>query len=115
MRCNRIGVTQRDGLSVISDRHNGILHAMNESKWKEPCAYYHFCSRHLASNFNTKVKNVTLKKTLSTAAHQNQLRKFARHYGELKDKMKNNTSALSWLEGIRKEKWCLAHDESGRR
>ncbi|KAL9663856.1 hypothetical protein QQ045_019249 [Rhodiola kirilowii] len=70
---------------------------------------------HLASNFNTKVKNVTLKKTLSTAAHQNQLRKFVRHYGELTDELKNNTSALYWLEGIKKEKWCLAHDEGGRR
>ncbi|CAM8983589.1 unnamed protein product [Rhodiola kirilowii] len=94
MRCIRIGVTQRDRLCVISDRHNGILHAMNEPEWKEPRAYHHFCSRHLASNFNTKVKNVTLKKTLSAAAYQNQLRKFARHYGELKDEMKNNTSDM---------------------
>ncbi|KAL9684758.1 hypothetical protein QQ045_022199 [Rhodiola kirilowii] len=96
-------------------RHNGFLHAMNEPEWTEPRAYHCFCSRHLASNFNTKVKNVTLKKTLSTAAHQNQLRKFVRRYGELKDELKNNASALYWLEGIRKEKWCLAHDEGGRR
>ncbi|CAM8926977.1 unnamed protein product [Rhodiola kirilowii] len=115
MRCIRIGVTQRDGLCVISDRHNGILHAMNEPEWTEPRAYHRFCSRHVASNFNTKVKNVTLKKTFSTATHQNQLKKFVRHYGELKDELKNNTSALSWLESIRKEKWCLAYDEGGRR
>ena len=54
--CIRQYVTKRDGLCVISDRHKGILHAMNRvgKGWEEPYAFHRFCKRHLASNVHKK-------------------------------------------------------------
>ncbi|KAK1414813.1 hypothetical protein QVD17_30572 [Tagetes erecta] len=43
---------KRRKLCVISDRHAGIKHAMdNLPSWKEPHAYHRFCLRHVRSNF----------------------------------------------------------------
>ncbi|XP_021740856.1 uncharacterized protein LOC110707155 [Chenopodium quinoa] len=56
--CIRVHVTQRDGLCVISDRHAGIIAAMNDPNvgFTEPRAYHRFCVRHLASNLKTHVR-----------------------------------------------------------
>ncbi|KVI01541.1 MULE transposase domain-containing protein, partial [Cynara cardunculus var. scolymus] len=44
-------VAQDRQLCVISDRHQGIIHAMtNLEEWKEPLAYHRFCLRHIRSN-----------------------------------------------------------------
>nr|CAN83615.1 hypothetical protein VITISV_011368 [Vitis vinifera] len=44
--------------------------AVNEtySRWTKPDAYHRFCMRHLASNFNTKFKDKTLKDLMCRAA-----------------------------------------------
>ncbi|XP_074313527.1 uncharacterized protein LOC141648705 [Silene latifolia] len=44
LACIRCLVTQRTGLCVISDRHKGIMKAMNENGtgWEEPFAYHRF-------------------------------------------------------------------------
>ncbi|KAL9681985.1 hypothetical protein QQ045_013778 [Rhodiola kirilowii] len=39
MTCIRSGVTQRDGLCIISDRHIGIMRVMKEDDWSPPRAY----------------------------------------------------------------------------
>ncbi|XP_076886826.1 uncharacterized protein LOC143536797 [Bidens hawaiensis] len=40
------------GLCVISDRHKGIIKAMETlDDWKEPNAYHRYCLRHIRSNF----------------------------------------------------------------
>ncbi|KAL9659079.1 hypothetical protein QQ045_012325 [Rhodiola kirilowii] len=54
MSCIRQGVTQREGLCVVSDRHAGILADMRESEWCDPKAYHRVCVRHFQSNFMTK-------------------------------------------------------------
>ncbi|RVW84296.1 Serine/threonine-protein phosphatase 7 long form-like [Vitis vinifera] len=70
LACIRVGVTQRKGLCLISDRHPGIIAAVNEtySGWTQPDACHRFCMRHLASNFNTKFKDKTLKDLMCRAA-----------------------------------------------
>ncbi|RVW69911.1 Serine/threonine-protein phosphatase 7 long form-like [Vitis vinifera] len=70
LACIRVGVTQRKGLCLISDRHPSIIAAVNEtySGWTQPDACHRFCMRHLASNFNTKFKDKTLKDLMCRAA-----------------------------------------------
>ncbi|KAL9688447.1 hypothetical protein QQ045_032868 [Rhodiola kirilowii] len=64
MRCIREGVTSRQGLCVISDRHGEIIAAIKEPEWSPPMAYHRICVHHFQSNFNTKVKDSYLKKKL---------------------------------------------------
>ena len=51
LRCIQINVTNQEGLYVISNRHPGIMTAIQticqSTRW-----YHHFCLRHVASNFN---------------------------------------------------------------
>ena len=53
LACIKVGVTQRKGLCLISDRHPDIIIAVNEtySRWTEPDACYRFCSRLFVINF----------------------------------------------------------------
>ena len=112
MACIRHSVTSREGLCVISDRHVGIMTAMNEpgSLWEYPHAYHRFCIRHLASNvsnrYGTHVKNV-----FGKAADSHQKKKFDfwfNRVGELK------VEARQYLGDIPLEQWSIHHD-GGRR
>ena len=69
MKCVRTHVTQRNGLTVISDRHAGILSLFRDenSGWKEPRSVNRFCMRHFVSNYNTHFKNSTIKDLLYAA------------------------------------------------
>ncbi|XP_074290916.1 uncharacterized protein LOC141617644 [Silene latifolia] len=63
-------VTKRDGLCIFSDRHVGIIRAMNEfgGGWKEPHVFHRYYIHYHASNINTKFKSNELKIAfLSTA------------------------------------------------
>ncbi|CAH9071965.1 unnamed protein product [Cuscuta europaea] len=64
--CIREFVTNRE-LCVISNRHVGIVKAMNEvgSTWEEPYAHHRQCIRHLASNVHTHFKDIHRKICLS--------------------------------------------------
>ena len=58
-------VTQKQGICLISDRHVSIKSAVgNAPAWQPPQAYHVYCVRHIASNFNHKFKNVTLKQEI---------------------------------------------------
>jgi hypothetical protein len=61
-------VTQKQGLCLISDRHQSILLdvaiADEHLGWQPPNAYHMYCIRHIASNFNPHFKNAILKKEL---------------------------------------------------
>ena len=69
-------MTQRKYLCLISDRHPGIIAVVNDivvvndtySRWTEPDSYHIFCIHHLASNFNTRFKDKTLKDLMCRAA-----------------------------------------------
>ncbi|XP_022007748.1 uncharacterized protein LOC110907020 [Helianthus annuus] len=50
-------------ICVVSDRHAGIINAMENLKdWKEPKAYHHYCLRHVRKNFSGKYKSKSLMK-----------------------------------------------------
>ncbi|XP_021752540.1 uncharacterized protein LOC110718046 [Chenopodium quinoa] len=75
--CIRVHVMQRDGLCVISDRHLGIIAAMNDPNvgFTEPRAYHRFCVRHIASNLKTHVQSNDMRDMFKAAVYQRQERK----------------------------------------
>ena len=103
MACIRVGVTQRKGLCLISDRHPEIIAIVNEtySGWTDPDAYYRFCMCHLASNFNTKFKDKTLKDLMCRTTMESKVKKFISHMDIIG---RINTKARNWLEQIPLEK-----------
>ncbi|XP_021714670.1 uncharacterized protein LOC110682643 [Chenopodium quinoa] len=70
--CLRVHVMQRDGLYVISDRHPGIIAAMNDPNvgFTEPRAYHRFCVCHIASNLKTHVRSNKMRDMFKAAAYQ---------------------------------------------
>ena len=112
LACIRVEVTQRKGLCLISNRHPSNIAVVNEtySGWTKPDAYYRFCMRHLASNFNTKLKDKTLKDLMCRAAMESKVKKFISHMDTIG---KINVDARNWLEHISLEKLAFSHDGGG--
>ncbi|KAL8546151.1 hypothetical protein ACS0TY_006032 [Phlomoides rotata] len=51
-----------EGVCLISDMHQGILKAVDEVlAFCEPIGVHRYCLRHVASKFNSQLKNVQLK------------------------------------------------------
>ncbi|KAL9672150.1 hypothetical protein QQ045_028398 [Rhodiola kirilowii] len=115
MSCIREGVTQREGLCVVSDRHPGILAAMREPEWEEPKAFHRVCVRHLQGNFMTKVKDEVLKAKLGEVAYAKKELKFKRKFGELLQLLKDKPLVRKWLEDMDVERWTQAFDNGGYR
>lgn len=108
----RLFVAQNRSLCVISDRHGGIIHAMeNLEDWQEPFAYHRFCLRHVRSNFMTRFKNLALKKLCWAIGSTTQKRKFRNCR---RDVMAINADAWEYLNAIDRTKWCLAYDGNHR-
>ncbi|KAL9672139.1 hypothetical protein QQ045_028387 [Rhodiola kirilowii] len=104
MSCIREGVTQREGLCVVSDRHNGILAAMRETEWQEPMSYHCVCVRHLQSNFLTKVKDEVLKAKLRDVTYEKEL-KLKERFAELLQLLHDKPLAHKWLVDMNVELW----------
>ena len=113
LACIRNGVTQRMGIYVISDRHPGIMAAMNNPHlgWAAPFAYHKICMRHLASNFMIHFKDKLLKNLVCRVALVSTQRKFNKHVDII---WRINSEAQQWLEAIPFQLWALSHD-GGRR
>ncbi|KAL9681163.1 hypothetical protein QQ045_012944 [Rhodiola kirilowii] len=112
MTCLRSGVTQRDGLCIISDRHIGIMRAMEEVDWSPPRAYHRVCLRHFVSNSNQKAKCMAHKKLLYNIAEENQQIKFC---NRLKELLKDKPEVIEWFDKVNPETWALTYDSNGRR
>ncbi|KAJ0545089.1 putative MULE transposase domain-containing protein [Helianthus annuus] len=106
-------VKDTQGICLISDRHAGILKAVNEqgSPWLEPHGFHRYCLRHFINNFNDKFRNSQLKALAYRAGSQNQIRKFNSIMEEIG---KINRKAREWLEQHAFDKWTLAHDGGKR-
>ncbi|KAL9658910.1 hypothetical protein QQ045_015572 [Rhodiola kirilowii] len=115
MSCIREGVTQREGLCVVSDRHAGILAVMREPEWRDPKAYHRVCVRHLQSNFMTKVKDEVLKAKLGDVAYAKKEFKFRRQFGELLELLHDKPLARKWLVDMDVELWTQAFNHGGFR
>uniref|UniRef100_A0A2N9EWY4 SWIM-type domain-containing protein n=1 Tax=Fagus sylvatica TaxID=28930 RepID=A0A2N9EWY4_FAGSY len=112
--CIRKHVTSRKHLCIISDRHGGILHAINGrtvDDWRGDNGHHRYCIRHFASNFLKRFKDTRLKNMIMKAGSANQIRKFDMIMEVIK---RYNEEARMELDTIPKELWALAHD-NGRR
>ena len=78
LACIKNKVTQRTGICVISDRHQGIMAVMSDPHlgWAASSTYHRICMRHLASNFMTCFKDKLLKNLVCRAALASTQRKF---------------------------------------
>lgn len=78
-------MTTLDEICIISDRHTGIMSAIDailatddedDDSSRPPNLYHRFCIRHVASNFNERYHDKQLKNMIKKAGGVNQLRKF---------------------------------------
>ena len=74
----RFHIVNVNDMCVISDRHAGIMYTMAHPYlgWGEGKAFHRFCLRHVASNFNTVLKNSSLKNMLIRAGTTENLDSF---------------------------------------
>ncbi|KAL0384502.1 UNVERIFIED_CONTAM: hypothetical protein Sradi_2844500 [Sesamum radiatum] len=102
----------RRGVCLISDRHAGIIKAVNESsEFVPPNGVHRYCLRHVCSNFNSHHKNIILKDLCWRAGSEYQIRKFNRIMEEIKGQ---KLEAFTFLDRINKEKWTASHDGGWR-
>ncbi|WVZ88213.1 hypothetical protein U9M48_034757 [Paspalum notatum var. saurae] len=129
-------VSSRSNVCLISDRHSGILDAIEKLKhgngaspplW--PDVHSRWCMRHLAANFYDHFKNKDLQDLFKSLCSQNQQRKFNAIWkllDELTVKHQTATSSASSsartakpfshvIQDKTKEKWALLYDTNGRR
>lgn len=113
MACLRERVTQRTDLCIISDRHRGIITTMNDdySGWGAGRAHHRFCVRHLASNFNSRFHDKSLKMLLVKVAYERRPRKFNHRMERI---ARINTEVKAWLCAIPLVRKALSHN-GGRR
>ncbi|XP_021751463.1 uncharacterized protein LOC110717133 [Chenopodium quinoa] len=111
--CIWVHVTQRDGLCVISDRHLGIIAAMNDPNvgFIESRAYHRFCVRHIASNLKTHVRSNEMRDMFKVAAYQRQERKLQADLCFIGEAC---TKAMEYIFQVPFTMWSLFHD-AGRR
>ncbi|KAK4263348.1 hypothetical protein QN277_028771 [Acacia crassicarpa] len=106
-------VTQRQGICLISDRHASIIRAVQDHRtWQPPYAYHVYCLRHVGSNFNTRFRDVQLKKAVMKLGYMSSKIMFDIKFQEFIDA---NPQCVTWFERLAKEKWCRSHDAEGRR
>ena len=71
LRNIRTHVCPQEGITVISDRHKSIKHALNTIGWVEPMGNHRYCIRHLVQNFQRQFSQhkdiVNLRKALTNA------------------------------------------------
>lgn len=105
-------VKGRRGVTLISDRHHGILSSVyNYSNWQAPFGFHRFCLRHLKANFQKKIKNITLNNLLWAAANHCQEKNFLKKMEMIND---INAEVYVWLMKNELDKWTL-HRDGGKR
>ncbi|XP_074352977.1 uncharacterized protein LOC141692137 [Apium graveolens] len=110
-RLRRFVAGRRYGICVISDRHAGIIAAMQQIGWCEPLDHHRFCIRHLATNFATAHRRKGLKNRLVELASQVQEKKFDFIWEQL---LIEESRTAKWFEDKPLSKWSLAYDGGKR-
>ncbi|XP_052113797.1 uncharacterized protein LOC107474538 [Arachis duranensis] len=102
-------VVTRDGVGLISDRHESINAAVERSNgaWSPPRAFHMFCIRHIESNFLRKFKAPYLQKLVVNIGYSRTLREYEVRYQRLRDRGEAYTN---WLDRIPREQYALAFD-----
>ncbi len=125
-------VVGRPNVCLISDRHAGILEAINRlhngvgtSPPLWPDVHSRWCKRHMGANFHEHFKSKDLMDLFKRLASQNQERKFnvlwkrldqltAKHGGDDADPPHSRPFS-DWIRDLPKQKWALLYDTDGRR
>ncbi|XP_052114264.1 uncharacterized protein LOC107479457 [Arachis duranensis] len=102
-------VVTRDGVGLISDRHDSISSAVERSNgaWSPPRAFHMFCIRHIESNFLRKFKAPYLQKLIVNIGYSRTVHEFQLLYGRLHERGEAYTR---WLDRIPREQYALAFD-----
>ncbi|XP_057733739.1 uncharacterized protein LOC130948886 [Arachis stenosperma] len=102
-------VVTRDGVGLISDRHESINAAVERSNgaWSPPRAFHMFCIRHIESNFLRKFKAPYLQKLVVNIGYSRTVREYEVRYQRLRDRGEAYTN---WLDRIPREQYALAFD-----
>ncbi|XP_072072254.1 uncharacterized protein [Arachis hypogaea] len=102
-------VVTRDGVGLISDRHESINAAVERSNgaWSPPRAFHMFCIRHIESNFLRKFKAPYLQKLVVNLGYLRTVREYEVRYQRLRERGEAYTN---WLNRIPREQYALAFD-----
>ncbi|XP_020978149.1 uncharacterized protein LOC107607857 [Arachis ipaensis] len=92
-------VVTRDGVGLISDRHEFINAAVERSNgaWSPPRAFHMFCIRHIESNFLRKFKAPYLQKLVVNLGYSRTVREYEVRYQRLQERGEAYTN---WLNRI---------------
>ncbi|XP_016168933.1 uncharacterized protein LOC107611532 [Arachis ipaensis] len=105
----RTHVVNRDGVSLISDRHESIISAVGRSNgaWEYPRAIHMFCIRHIASNFLRSFKAPLLQRLIVNIGYSRTMREFDMRYQRLCER---GEAYKQWLDRIPRQQYALAYD-----
>nr|XP_025627877.1 uncharacterized protein LOC112721001 [Arachis hypogaea] len=109
LRNLRQHVVTRDGVGLISDRHESINAAVERSNgaWSPPRAFHMYCIRHIESNFLRKFKAPYLQKLVVNIGYSRTVREYEVRYQRLRERGEAYTN---WLNRIPREQYALAFD-----
>ncbi|XP_072089289.1 uncharacterized protein [Arachis hypogaea] len=95
----RTHVVNRDGVALISDRHESIISAVGRSNgaWEYPRAIHMFCIRHIASNFLRSFKAPHLQRLIVNIGYSRTMREFDTRYQRLCER---GEAYKQWLDRI---------------
>ncbi|XP_016187674.1 uncharacterized protein LOC107629404 [Arachis ipaensis] len=102
-------VVTRDGVGLISNRHDSIGSAISRSNgaWSPPRAFHMFCIKHIKSNFLRKFKAPYLQKLIINIGYSRTVREYELRYQHLQERGEAYTQ---WLNCIPREQYVLAFD-----
>ncbi|XP_025638483.1 uncharacterized protein [Arachis hypogaea] len=89
----------RDGVALISDRHESIISAVGRSNgaWEYPRAIHMFCIRHIASNFLRSFKAPLLQSLIVNIGYSRIMREFDTRYQRLCER---GEAYKQWLNAL---------------
>ncbi|XP_015963928.1 uncharacterized protein LOC107487745 [Arachis duranensis] len=110
LRNLRTYVVRKDGVGMISDRHESIRAAVNRSggDWQPPRAWWMFCIRHIGSNFLRAFKVPHLQKLVVNIGYSRTVEEYNINYKRLEER---GEAYARWCDAIGLRHWVLAFDE----
>nr|XP_043616086.1 uncharacterized protein LOC122588003 [Erigeron canadensis] len=98
-----VGSQRQGDLCIISDRHQGILNAVNQIEgW-----HHRYCLRHVCSNVNSHLKNRKIKNLAWVIGSTSQSSKYTWAINQVKGE---DDVVWPYLRNIGLDKWTLRHD-----
>ncbi|RYR76204.1 hypothetical protein Ahy_A01g000811 [Arachis hypogaea] len=106
-------VVQKDGVDMISDRHESIRAVVNCSggDWQPSRAWWMFCIRHIDSNFLRAFKVLHLQKLVVNIGYSRTVEEYNINYKRLEER---GEAYAQWCDAIGLRHWVLAFDDGHR-